>query len=80
MGLPGFGRALRGQRFKQGVRGLDVRLVIAEKRCLLEVGSPNQLIKKGSGDVIPLSNLCHLAIDTLIEPSEPDHSDTGVRW
>ena len=79
MGLPGLGRALRSQQFKQGVRVLDVRLIIAEK-CFLEVGSPNQLIKKGSGDVILLSILCHLAIDVLIEPSAPNHFATHVRW
>jgi hypothetical protein len=53
--------------------------LIAKKRFQLEVGSPNQLIKKGSGDVIILSNLRHLAINALIEPSEPDNVDTGMR-
>ena len=56
-----------------------MRLLIAEQRFQLKVGSPHQLIKKGSGDVISLRNLCHLAIDALIEPSEPDNVDTGVR-
>src|SRR5207249_1729198 len=67
------------ERFPQGWRVLDVRLLIAKKRFPLEVSSPKQLIKKGSGDVIILSNLGHLAIDALIEPSAPDHGDTGVR-
>jgi hypothetical protein len=49
-----------------------VRLLIAKKRFQLEVRSPNQLIKKGSGDVIILSNLGHLAINALIEPGEPE--------
>jgi len=56
-----------------------VWLVSAKKRCQLEVGSPKQLIQQGSGDVIILSNLGHLAIDALIEPGEPDHFDAGVR-
>ena len=56
-----------------------MRLLIAKKCFQLEVGSPHQLLKKGSGDVILLSNLGHLAIEALIEPSEPDHFDTGVR-
>ena len=56
-----------------------MRLVLAKKRLQLEIGSPHQLIKPGSGDVILLSNLCHLAIEALIEPCEPDHGDTGVR-
>jgi len=61
------------------VRVLDVRLLTAEKRFQLEVGSPHQLIKKGSGDVILLSHVGHLAIDALMEPRAPDHFDTGVR-
>src|SRR5438309_718270 len=61
------------------MRGLAVRLLLAAKRFPLEVGSPHQLIKKGSGDVILLSNLWHLAIEALMEPREPDHCDTGVR-
>ena len=56
-----------------------MRLLRAKKRCQLEGSSPNQLIQPGSGDVILLSNLCHLAIEALIEPSEPDNVDTGVR-
>ncbi len=42
-------------------------------------GGPVELIKKGSGDVIRLSNLRHLAVDALIDPSEFDNFDTGVR-
>jgi hypothetical protein len=61
------------------LRFLSVRLLIAKKRFSLEIGSPNQLIQPGSGDVILLSNLCHLAIDALIEPGEPDHFDAGVK-
>ena len=56
-----------------------MRFLIAKKRFQLEVGSPHQLIKKSSGEGILLSNVCHLAIDALMEPSEPDHVDTGVR-
>jgi hypothetical protein len=57
----------------------NTRLLIAKKRFQLAVRSPQQLLKPGSGDVIILSNLRHLAIDALLEPSEPDHVDTGVR-
>ena len=56
-----------------------MRLLLAKKRFSLEIGSPHQLLKQGSGDGILLSNVCHLAIDALMEPSEPDHVDTGVR-
>ena len=53
--------------------------MVAKKRFQWEVGSPNQLIKKGSGEVILLSNVCHLAIEALMEPRELHNVDTGVR-
>ena len=56
-----------------------MRLLIAEKRFQLEVGSPHQLIQKGSGDVILLSNLGHCAVDALMEPNVFHNVDTGLR-
>jgi hypothetical protein len=41
--------------------------------------SPRELIKKGPGDVIILSNLGHLAVDALIDPNVFDNVDTGLR-
>ena len=67
------------ERVQQGDRVFDAGFLIATKRFQLEVGSPQQLRKPGSGDGILLSNVRHLAIDALIEPSEPDHVETGVR-
>jgi hypothetical protein len=40
---------------------------------------PAQLIEKGSGDVIRLSNLDHFAVDALIDPNVFDNVDTGLR-
>ena len=40
---------------------------------------PAQLIKKGSGDMILLSNLGHFAVDALMNPSVFDNFDTGLR-
>jgi hypothetical protein len=42
-------------------------------------GGPAELIQKGSGDVIILSHLGHLAIDALIDPNVFDNVDTGLR-
>jgi hypothetical protein len=43
------------------------------------LGGPGELRKKGSGDVIILSNLGHLAVDALVDPNVFDDFDTGVR-
>ena len=40
---------------------------------------PAKLIKKGSGDVVLLSNLGHLTVDALIDPNVFDNFDTGLR-
>ena len=54
-------------------------LGIAKEVFQVRSGSPGELIKKGSGDVIRLSDLGHLAVDALMEPNVFDHVDTGVR-
>ena len=43
------------------------------------LGGPAQLIQKGSGDVILLSNLGHLAVDALMDPNVFHNFETGVR-
>ena len=58
---------------------MDEGLGIAKEHFSLEMSRPSHLIKKRSGDVIRLSDLRHFAVDALMEPSEPDHVDTGVR-
>jgi len=60
------------------VRGLRGRLWSAAKRFPWEVGSPQQLIKQGAGDVGILCHVCHLALEALMEPSEPDDVETHV--
>jgi hypothetical protein len=40
---------------------------------------PTELIEKGSGDVVLLSNLDHFAVDALIDPNVFDNVDTGLR-
>jgi hypothetical protein len=42
-------------------------------------GRPAELIEKGSGDVIVLSTLGHLAIEALMEPNVFDNVDTVLR-
>ena len=42
-------------------------------------GGPGELIEKGSGDVIILSDLGHLTVDALINPNVFDNFDTGLR-
>ena len=58
---------------------MDEVLRIAKELLQLVLSRPSKLIKKSSGDMIILSNLYHLAIEALIDPSEPDNFDTGVR-
>ena len=52
---------------------------MSEECFELVLSRPRELIQKGSGDVIVLSNLRHFAVDALMEPSELDHFDTGMR-
>ena len=54
-------------------------LGIAKEVFQVVLGSPAQLIKKGSGDVILLSNLGHLAVDALMDPNVFHNFDTGLR-
>ena len=54
-------------------------LGIAKEVFQVVLGGPTKLIKKGSGDVIRLSNLGHLAVDALMEPNVFDNFDTGLR-
>ena len=42
-------------------------------------GGAAELIQKGSGDVILLSNLGHLAVDALMAPNVFDNVETGLR-
>ena len=43
------------------------------------LSGPGQLIKKGPGNLIILSNLGHLAVDALMDPNVFDNVDTGLR-
>jgi len=43
------------------------------------LSGPDELIKKGPGDLIILSNLGHLAVEALIDPNVFDNVDTGLR-
>ena len=54
-------------------------LGIAKEVCQVVLGGPAKLIKKGSGDVILLSNLGHLAVDALMDPNVFHNFDTGLR-
>jgi len=54
-------------------------LGIAKEVFQVVLGSPAKLIKKGSGDVILLSNLGHLAVEALMDPNVFHNFDTGVR-
>ena len=54
-------------------------LGIAQEVFQVMSGSPGELRKKGSGDVIRLSDLGHLAVDALMEPNVFDNVDTGLR-
>jgi len=54
-------------------------LRIAKEVFQVVLGGPAKLIKEGSGDVIVLSNLGHLAVDTLMDPNVSHNFDTGVR-
>jgi hypothetical protein len=42
-------------------------------------GGPAELIEKGSGDLVLVSNLSHLAVDALMEPNVFHNIDTGLR-
>ena len=52
---------------------------IAKEVLQVVHGGPAELIKKGSGDVILLSNLRHLAVDALIDPNMFDNFDAALR-
>ncbi len=52
---------------------------IAKELFQVLPGGPAELIKKGSGDVILLSNLGHLAVDALMDPHVFHNFDTGLR-
>ena len=54
-------------------------LGIAQEVFQVVLGGPAQLRKKGSGEVILLSNLGHLAVDALMAPNVFHHCDTGLR-
>ncbi len=54
-------------------------LGIAKEVFQVVLGGPAKLIKKGSGDVILLSNLGHLAVDALMDPNVFHNFDTGLR-
>jgi uncharacterized protein YjlB len=54
-------------------------LGIAKEVFQVLPGGPGELIEKGSGDVILLRNLGHLAVDALIDPNVFDNFDTGLR-
>jgi hypothetical protein len=43
------------------------------------LSGPGKLRKKGSGNLIILSNLGPLAVDALMDPNVFDHVDTGLR-
>jgi hypothetical protein len=53
-------------------------LGIAKEVFQVMSGSPGELIKKGSGDVIRLSDLGHLAVDALMEPNVFDNVDRAA--
>ena len=59
--------------------GLDKVLGIAKERFQMVPGSPSELIKKGSRNLIILSNLDQIAVDALIDPSVFYNFDTGLR-
>jgi hypothetical protein len=61
------------------LRGLDKVLGIAKEVFQVLSGGPIELIEKGSGDVILLSNLGHLAVDALMDPNVFHNFDTGMR-
>ena len=52
---------------------------IAQEVFQVVLGGPAKLIQKGSGDVILLSNLGHLAVEALMDPNVFHNFDTGVR-
>ncbi len=54
-------------------------LGIAKEVLQVVPGGPAELIQKGSGDLVLVSNLGHLAVDTLMEPHVFDNFDTGLR-
>jgi hypothetical protein len=54
-------------------------LRIAKELFQVVLSGPGELIEKGSGDVILLSNLGHLAVDALMEPNVFHNVDTGLR-
>jgi uncharacterized protein YjlB len=54
-------------------------LGIAKEVFQVLPGGPGELIEKGSGDVIILSDLGHLTVDALIDPNVFDNFDTGLR-
>ena len=49
-------------------------LRIAKEVFQVVLGGPAELIEKGSGDVILLSNLGHLAVDALMDPNVSENS------
>jgi hypothetical protein len=61
------------------LRGLDKVLGIAKEGFQVLSGGPIERIEKGSGDVILLSNLGHLAVDALMDPNVFHNVDTGMR-
>ncbi len=52
---------------------------IAKEVFQVVPGGPGELREKGSGDVIILRNLGHLAVEALSDPHVFDNFDTGVR-
>jgi hypothetical protein len=54
-------------------------LGIAKEGFQVLSGGPIERIEKGSGDVILLSNLGHLAVDALVDPNVFHNVDTSLR-
>jgi hypothetical protein len=54
-------------------------LVIAKEDFELDGGRHKELIEKGPRNAIGLGDLCHFAVDPLIEPSQHDNVDTSLR-
>ena len=58
---------------------LPLVLVIAKEDFELDGGRQKELIEKGPRNAIDLVDLCHFAVDALIEPSQHDNVDTRLR-
>ena len=74
-----FQTSQQNPRFEEEIRGLDKVLGIAKEVFQVVPGGPGELIQKGSGDVILLSNLGHLTVDALMDPNVFDNVDAGLR-